>query len=191
MHFSTVVFRTVWPNWQQSRLLRLALSSFSKLATFLYFKCYFSAFIAGTNVTYDKKKAFPKVGEEGSGFGLRSLSRASFENIQSVQPDRPREERVPLIQLRLKANICPQEEGVDTWDDRWTVTQRLSRRIFTETCLHHNLLDRAQILPSCFSPPTVWIWDVFDIFIYWNTVWNKTEINHSHTVCVFLAAWSS
>lgn len=67
-------------------------------------------------MTYDKK--FPKVGEEGSGFGLRSLSRASFENIQSVQPDRPREERVPLIQLRLKANICPQEERVDTWDER-------------------------------------------------------------------------
>lgn len=61
MHFSTVVFRTVWPNWQQSRLLRLALSSFSKLATFLYFKCYFSAFIAGTNVTYDKKKHSPRL----------------------------------------------------------------------------------------------------------------------------------
>lgn len=44
----------------------------------------FSAFIATT-----KKKAFPKVGEERTGFRLQSLSRASFENIQPVQPDRP------------------------------------------------------------------------------------------------------
>lgn len=138
-----------------------------------------------------QKKSIPQGWRRRLRFWITITVQGFFRNIQPVQPDRPRWERVPLIQLRLKANICPQEEGVDTWDDRWTVTQRLSRRIFTETCLHHNLLDRAQILPSCFSPPTVWIWDVFDIFIYWNAVWNKTEINHSHTVCVFLAAWSS
>lgn len=66
-------------------------------------------------MTCDKKekKAFHSVGEESTGFGLRSLSTASFETSSRTAPGRRGRRSwkgVLLIQLRFKAHICPKEK---------------------------------------------------------------------------------